>query len=77
MAKVELVFEDGDTEHGTDQPGITIFLRGVEPPLPLKNGDLDVDVATPAQQAARLALEEVAGLAATKQILSLDESEMQ
>lgn len=73
VARVELVIEDGDTEGGTDRPGVTVWLRSQDPPIPLKNGDLDVDAATPAQSAARLMLEELMGTAGARQVLAVDE----
>lgn len=76
MAKVEIVFEDGDTVDGSAEPGITIWIRSDDPPLPLKNGDLDLDQATPAQAAVRLFLEEVMGTAKAREILAIDEETM-
>lgn len=79
MARVVIVFEDKDAVGG---PHIDITVESADPPLPIAkvtdprwlagidgDSDLDVENATSAQVAARMAVGEVAGQAKAAAIM--------
>lgn len=59
MATVTIVFEDAVSGTHGMETGINVFIESADPAVPLKDGDIDLAEATPAQQAMRLCLGEL------------------
>jgi hypothetical protein len=71
MAKVTVVIEDGTGIDGRE--GVNVEFVSADPAMPVKDGDLDFEAATPAQNLAYGAVMEIAGHANARYLLVKNE----
>lgn len=71
MASVTIVIKDGTGIDGKE--GVNVEISSVDPAMPVKDGDLDFEAATPAQNVAYGAVMEIAGLANARYLLVKNE----
>lgn len=70
MAVITITIRDAVGERGDD--GITVEIKSVDPSMPIKDGTLDFEAATPSQNLAFGAVMEIAGLAAANELITSD-----
>jgi hypothetical protein len=66
MARIEIIVEDAE-EDGKE--GVIVRIESAEPPLPVKDGTLDFEAATPSQNIAFGAVMEIIGLAGANELV--------
>lgn len=67
MATITIIVRDAVGSDG--DPGVTVEIESVDPPMPTKDGTLDFEAATTSQNIAFGAVMEMVGLAATNQLI--------
>jgi hypothetical protein len=73
MAVITIIVRDAVGPEG--ESGITVEMQSQDPGMPIKDGTLDFEAATPSQNLAFGAVMEIAGLAEANELLTSDTQE--